>query len=174
MTSPPGLTSDQTSGNCPAWGRHLEQSRGGHQDTLTTQYCDQHPPPSSHLSLMMASEDGVGGDTDLGDVLVYSLSRCDQPRRRTLNDCVLSLAGVSSRPVTSLGSARSPGQVGGKPRPITAQSSGHVICPDQSEDSIKSWRVTIAERAESGERHCIYKTVNSFRPCISHITYIQQ
>ena len=36
--------------------------------------------------------------------------------------------------------------------------------------SEESWRVTIAGRAESGERHCIYKTVNSFIPCISHIS----
>lgn len=68
------------------------------------------------------------------------------------------------------GQLGAPGQVGGKPRPITVQYSGHVICPDQLEDSIESWRVTIAERAESGERHCIYKTVNSFSPCISHIS----
>ena len=46
------------------------------------------------------------------------------------------------------GQLGAPGQVGGKPRPITVQYSGHVICPDQLEDSIESWRVTIAERAE--------------------------
>lgn len=86
----------------------------------------------AHLSLLTM----IHCDTDLG--CVFSVFLCDQPRRRTLNDCVLSLVGVSSGPVTSLGSARSPGQVGGKPRPIRAQYWGHATCPDQSEDSIES------------------------------------
>ena len=146
-----------------------------HDDTMTAQYCGQHPQFSnSHIQCSLVTA-GYWPWGEIHWILtwgVYSLSLCDQPRRRTLNDCVLSLAGVSSGPVTSLGSARSPGQVGGKPRPIRAQYSGHVTCPHQSEASIESWRVTIVERAvESGERHCIYKTVNSFSPpCLSHIS----
>ena len=121
------LTSDP--GNWPApdiW------ALGDQEDTvriMVTTSCILQCPTIALLTVTDADcwpwhDDYWPHDTDLGEVLVYSLSECDQPGRRTLSDCVLSLSCQLS-PVTSLGSAQSPGQVRGKPQPIRELESSN-------------------------------------------------